>query len=93
MEKDYQYAKLLSISTPRTRRLLNLIKSKMEQAEAAVAIAEWRHQRLRGVAPPKFLASVKEATKRVSLEMKKLLMIYILWQGTMKCEARKRILH
>ena len=39
----------------------------MEQAEAAVAIAEWRHQRLRGVAPPKFLASVKEATKRVEL--------------------------
>ena len=52
MEKDYQYAKaFLPISTPRTKRLLNLIKSKMEQAEAAVAIAEWRHQRLRGVAP------------------------------------------
>ena len=68
MEKDYQYAKAyVPISTPRARRLLDSIKSKMEQAEAAVAIAEWRHQRLRGVAPPKFLASVKEATKRVEL--------------------------
>ena len=68
LEKDYQYAKaFLPIVTPRAERLVNIIGKNLEQAEAAVAIAEWRHERLRGVAPPKFLNSVEQATKRVKL--------------------------
>ena len=66
LEKDYQYAKsFLPIITPRAERLVNTIGKNLEQAEASVAIAEWRNERLRGIAPPKFLNSVEQATKRV----------------------------
>jgi hypothetical protein len=66
LEKDYQYAKsFLIFETDRSKALLSQVGRCIEKAEAAVAIAEWRHDTLRGVAPPKFLHAVEEAVSRV----------------------------
>ena len=66
LEKDYQYAKsFLVFDTDRSKATMEHVAKAIEKAEAAIAIAEWRHERLRGVAPPKFLNAVDQAVSQV----------------------------